>query len=287
LRGHQWEPAEGTIVDVQSRHHEHHYTIDVRTDRGVLVRRTVKHRSPAAYAIGTKVRVEIDQDNEIRFDQNSPGGDPVIATMTMSDQIREASAAFDSPGVGGPNFGGFGSPGGAGFGGAGFGGAGFGGAGFGGVGAGAAGGLAGLIGELAGLRGSFGGVSGETTASVIGPDGQQLPFDASEMSQLTQALMSGDQAARHAAIQRLHQIRAEALGRMSGQQFGSDAIGTGSFDQISSPPSDGSASGFDAFGTDNRGTVEERLAKLQQLLSQGILTQSEYEAQRQRIIDGI
>jgi hypothetical protein len=278
VRGHQWQPAEGTIVDVRSRHHEHHYTIDFRTDSGVLHRRTVKHKSPAAYAIGTRVRVEIDQDNEIRFDPNAPGGDPVIATMTMSDQIREASAAFDRPGVSGPSFGEFGGAGfgGAGFGGAGFGGAGFGGAGFGGAGFGGAG---------------FGGAG--FAASVIGPDGQQLPFDPAEISQLTQAVMSGAQAARHAAIQRLHQIRAEALGRTSGQQFGPGAMdsaggfGSSSFDQISPAMSDGSIADFAAHGTDGRATVEERLAKLQQLLSQGILTESEYETQRQRVIEAI
>jgi hypothetical protein len=35
------------------------------------------------------------------------------------------------------------------------------------------------------------------------------------------------------------------------------------------------------------GTVEERIAELQQLLSKGILTESEYQAQRQRIISRI
>ena len=36
-----------------------------------------------------------------------------------------------------------------------------------------------------------------------------------------------------------------------------------------------------------QGTVQDRLARLQQLLDKGILTESEYQAQRQQIISGI
>jgi hypothetical protein len=287
MRDHQWQPAEGTIVDAQSRHHEHHYTIEVTNSDGLQIQRTIKHRSPSAYPVGARVRVEVSRTNEVRFDPNAPGGDPLIGTMSMSDQIQQASAAFDGPGVGGPDFG-------PSFGTFGSGGTVF------GPGAGASGGIGGIFGDLAG---TFGAMSGGMTAQVIGPGGRQLPFDPAEVSQLTQAIMSGDPAARQAAIQRLHEIRAAALGGMTGQRPDPGAMGPGAgfggssldqgasgfnqggnFDQgasfNSSPASGGS-------GADDHGTVPERLARLQQLLSQGVLTQSEYDTQRQRIIEGI
>jgi hypothetical protein len=45
------------------------------------------------------------------------------------------------------------------------------------------------------------------------------------------------------------------------------------------------AGAFDTSG--GPGAVEERLARLQQLLGKGILTESEYQAQRQQVISGI
>ncbi|HYS33756.1 MAG TPA: SHOCT domain-containing protein, partial [Streptosporangiaceae bacterium] len=45
---------------------------------------------------------------------------------------------------------------------------------------------------------------------------------------------------------------------------------------------------FSAFDTSGgQGSVEERLARLKQLLDKGIVTESEFQAQRQQIINGI
>jgi hypothetical protein len=232
MRGHQWDSAEGTIVDFDSRRHEHTYTIEAWNIRGVHVRGTVRHKSPTAYPVGSTVRIEIDEHNQMRFDPNAPGGDPLIATMSMTDQIAEAAAAFDQPSASrGPDFstldGGRGTVI---------------------VTSGEAtlhlGGTAGRnFASLAGLAGAL----GNTNAQVIGPDGQQVPVDTAEVAQLTHAMLSGDPAAKQAAIERLHQIGAATP----------------------------------------RASAEQRLAALEQLLDKGLLSQAEYESQRQRIIKSI
>jgi hypothetical protein len=249
MHGHQWVPAEGTIIDVESRRHEHIYTIDGLNSRNVNVRGTVKHKSATFYPVGSKVRIEIDEHNQMRFDQNAPGGDPLISTMTMSDQIAEAANAFDRPGSYGPDFGGpAGQPGTV------------------ILTGGSTVGLGGGLPEgLAGFVSTFGGAS----AQVIGPDGSQLPINAQEIAQLTQAVLSGDPAARQAAIQRLHAIRASAMDQFT-SNHGSDAMTYGS----ALPAASGT-------------TAEQRLAALDQLLSKGMLSQAEYETQRQRIIESI
>jgi hypothetical protein len=230
MHGHQWIPAEGTIVDVESRRHEHTYTIDGRNGSNVHVRGTVKHKSPTSYPVGSKVMIEINEHNHMRFDENAPGGDPLIAAMTMSDQIAEASAAFNRPGAQGPNFGSAsGQAGTVIF-----------------AGGTIMGSGGGMPEGLAGFLSAFGGAS----AQVIGPDGSPMSIDPQEIAQLRQAVMSGDPDARQAAIQRLHALRAAA------------------------------APGGPA-------TAEQRLAALDHLLSKGMLSQSEYDSQRQRIIDSI
>ena len=238
MHQHPWVPAEGTIVDFQSKRHEHTYTIDAMNVRGVHVRATVRHKSPTAYPVGSKLRIEIDEHNQMRFDQNAPGGDPLISTMTMSDQIAEAASAFDDPWTRGPEFGRRAS--------------------------------VQIVGGETTIRlgdgglpeglAAFVGALGVSNARVIGPDGGQIPVDADEIAQLTQAVVSGDATARQAAIQRLHQLR--------------DAANT------SSPL----ANTADVSGG---ATVEQRLASLDHLLSKGMLNQSEYETQRQRIIESI
>jgi hypothetical protein len=177
MHGHQWLATEGTITDVEPAHgrHEHHYTIQVRKPDGVLIRRTIKHKDQVAYQVGTKVRAEISDANEIRFDPNYTGEASIISTMDMTDQIRAASEAFDAPGARGPQFGtetnvvfNTSTEGAAAF---------------------------------AGIFGSAG-----ATVSAVGPDGQPLPVDATELSQLALAMFSGDPAAKEAAAERLRQL---------------------------------------------------------------------------------
>lgn len=92
----QWSPAEGVIVDVQNAfgHHEQKYTIEARKLNGPLVSRIVKHKAFPPYDVGTKVKVQISDHDEIRFDPDAPGEAAIIGVMNMSDQIAEASAAF-------------------------------------------------------------------------------------------------------------------------------------------------------------------------------------------------
>lgn len=101
----QWSPAEGVIVDVQNAfgHHERKYTIEVRKPDGPPSSRIVKHKAFPPYDVGTRVKVEISDLNEIRFDPNAPGEAAIIAKMNMSDQIAEASAAFGDHATG-PRF---------------------------------------------------------------------------------------------------------------------------------------------------------------------------------------
>jgi hypothetical protein len=234
MHGQQWYSAEGQVVDVEPArgHHEYNFTIEARKNDGALIRRTIKHKERAPYQVGTRLKIEIsDNNNEIRFDPNYPGDAAVLSTMNMTDQIRDASAAFD--GSAGPSFAsvdGFtvGDPSQAG-------------------------------GASAILLDAFARLHGGPTAQVIGPDGQSLAVDSGEIVQLTQAATSGDPEARRAAIDRLHQIRDAART----QAGGSFSIGV------------------------QKVPVEERLARLQGLLSNGTLTQAEYDARRQQIISEI
>jgi hypothetical protein len=231
MRGH-WEPAEGTIVDVDASRREPTYTIEAWSSRSLHVRATVKHKSPTIYPVGSKVRIELNEHNQMRFDVNAPGGDPLISTMTMSDQIAEAAAAFDRPGAHAPDFGNAtGRPGTV------------------IVSSGAA--TIRFAGDMPQALAGFVNAIGATNARVIGRDGSEVPVDGDEISQLTQAVLAGDPAARQAAVLRLRQISTNPGGAPDGA------------------------------------TAEQRLAALHQLFGKGMLTQSEYESQRQRIIEGI
>ena len=262
---HQWHHTEGTIVDVRPGRHEHHYVIDARNLNGTLIQREVKHRSPQPYPVGSTVRVEISALNEIRFDPYLD--DPLVSTMAMTDQIAEASAAFDRPGAAsGPSFGGLsglGSSGSVSF------------ATYSNTSGAAAGlggppdGMAGVSQGLSGLASAIGAMVGSSTTHIIGPDGRELQVDPAEMQRLTQALMSGDNAERMEAMKQLHRIKAAAMTHVA-NRAASGALGQA-----------------DGAGLTDGGTVEDRLRKLEDLLSKGILTQSEYDAQRQRVIEGI
>ena len=283
---HQWSATQGTIVDVRPGRHEHHYVISARNRNGALIQREVKHRSPQPYSVGSTVRVEVSALNEIRFDPNAPGGDPLMSTMTVADQIAEASAAFDRPGAAsGPSFGrlsGLGAGGGSSFnitfgtyGAA----AGLGASGSGGARLGAGFGetrdaMASLSQGLEGLAGAIGAIVGDAT-HITGPDGQQYQVDQTEIQRLTQALTSGDAVEQMAAKKQLHRIRAAAMAQVVKR------AADGTLGQI------GGAGVAAAGAGPAGGSVEDRLAKLEDLLSKGILTQSEYDTQRQRVIGGI
>jgi hypothetical protein len=239
-RHQQWQPAEGQIIDVEPAHghHEHHFTIDVRKPDGGVFRRTVKHKVAAPYQVGTTVRVEIDQDNEVRFDPNYPGDAAIISTMDMSDQIRAASDDFSN--VSAPSFAavdGF---------------------------SGGAGGFGGTGGEA--FAAFFGGAG--ATAQVIGPDGQPVAVDMSEIMRLTMAVRSSDPQARQEAIDRLRQIGYSA---QQGQG------GAATFISTSSQGSFGSGTGLAGAST------EAKLASLQQLRTNGLLTQEQYDAAVEQI----
>jgi hypothetical protein len=172
MHARQWLATEGTIVDAEPAHgrHEHHYTIEIRKSDGSLIRRQIKHKDQVPYQVGTKIRAEISDTNEIRFDPLYHGGASIISVMDMTDQIRAASEAFDAPGARGPDFGNqtnvvfnSGTDGAAAF---------------------------------AGLLGAAG-----ATVSVIGPDGQPLQVDPAKITPLAQAILSGDPALRESAAE--------------------------------------------------------------------------------------
>ncbi len=274
----QWWPTEGMIVDVESAfgHHEQKYTIEVRKWDGPLIRRVVKYKTFPPYDVGTKVKVQISDGSEVRFDPSLPGEAAIVSTMDLSDQIAEASATFaKSPG--GPKFDSASKPG------------------FGSLnvlrGEGsitfvssststgadgdqlAAGGLA--TGGLAATLSAAMADSSGASIQMIGPDGIQVEVNRAELSELAHVMKSGDPAARKAAIERFHQMRSAALGQASTISGGKDGTAHG----IAHSDPGGQAGGS--------GTVKERLAKLDQLLSEGVLTQSEYDTQRERIISEI
>jgi hypothetical protein len=146
---------------------------------------------------------------------------------------------------------------------------------------------------------------------VIGPGGQELPvhMEPGEISNLARAKSSGDPAARQAAIDRLRELRDHARDRAAQQQaapgtavgepagFSSfqEPAGFSSFQEpagfapVSQPapvsPYSPGTSAFVAFDTSGgQGTKDERIARLQHLLDKGILTESEFGAQRQQIL---
>jgi hypothetical protein len=137
---------------------------------------------------------------------------------------------------------------------------------------------------------------------VTGPGGEELPvhMEPGEISNLARAKSSGDQAARQAAIDRLRELRDHARDRAARQQAAprtavGQPAGFSSFSEpagfapVSQPapaspymPGTSSLGAFDTSG--GQGTKDERIARLQQLLDKGILTDSEFQAQRQQIL---
>ncbi len=204
----QWMPTEGVIVDVQPAHgrHEHHFTIEFRKFDGALIRQVVRHKVQAPYSIGSTVKIQL-KDNEIRFDPNYPGDAAIVDTISMSDQIQQAAAAFDRPGMQGPNFGAFD-----------------------GMGSGTV--------IMGGANvGAFLGALGGPGASVqmLGPDGQPVQFDSSEFARLTQAIMSGSPSEREAAKVRLLELRETMQANAAAGFTGGTMIPPGTVIQHGSP----------------------------------------------------
>ena len=233
----QWMPADGMIVDVASTHghHESKYTLEARAWDDDLIRREVKHKQFPPYTVGSRIKLQVSDDRQIRFDPNYPGDAAIITTMDMTDQIAEASAFFDSAGA---RRSAFDQPG-----------------------------RLPPFGAVGTFRDSPAQLGASGTTHILGPDGQ--PADRPGLRQLLHdATTSDDPAVRQAALDRLHQIRAERAGHMADRA----AAGSGQ-----SPPAEASG----AAG------VAQRLATLQELLNTGALTQSEYESRRQQIISEI
>src|ERR1022692_1440403 len=194
MRGHEyWEPAQGAIVRVETKqphrrsdamHPEHHYVIDVRLSSGSIIRGTAKEKSATARSVGLRVQVEVHpKNNEIRLDPNSSPdvtGGMVNADglVNMADQIRAATAGIAA----------------------------------GGSGIAAMDGLSGAIGAI----GALGALAGQPGVHIIDASGQEVQLGTAqgqELQQLAQAMMSGDPAARQAAVERIRQIKAERAGR--------------------------------------------------------------------------
>ncbi len=262
----QWVPAEGTIVDVANAlgHHEFKYTIEVRNWNRALIRREVKHKWSPPYTVGSRVKVEVSDDSQIRFDARHPGEAAIISTMNMTDQIQEAAAAFDRPGARNSPFGG-------------------------------PGGLMpfGAVGTFSG-QGTHLGASG-TTMRAFGPDGEPLEVDPTELKQLIRDIASGDPAAKLAARDRIQQLKAQRSQQAPSSGSGSGGSaggGSGSGGQVFDQPPPGYSQPAvtdqrPAFGDGDAAGVALRLATLQNLLNTGILTQAEYETRRQQIISEI
>src|ERR1022692_2850979 len=305
MRGHEyWEPAQGAIVRVETKqphrrsdamHPEHHYVIDVRLSSGSIIRGTAKEKSATARSVGLRVQVEVHpKNNEIRLDPNSSPdvtGGMVNADglVNMADQIRAATAGIAA----------------------------------GGSGIAAMDGLSGAIGAI----GALGALAGQPGVHIIDASGQEVQLGTAqgqELQQLAQAMMSGDPAARQAAVERIRQIKAERAGRAApptaaastfdplgpastagtfgqpaqntfgqpvqdaafGQPaqntFGQPAQNTfgqpttpSPYGQVTPPVSFGPPAAFDSLSPGaGEGSAEQRLARLQQLLAKGILTES-------------
>jgi len=303
MAGHKWEPMQAVIIQLRPNvsghgaHREHHYLVRVEGAPGQQHMHWVTEKSEFPRQVGETVAIEVNaKAKEVRLDHarnQAPSG-----VVDMAQQIREGAAAFGSGPAGfagGP--GGFadgpgefpgGVPGAA----------------------GVAGGLAALMAAVA--AGQAG--SAHPAMLVGGQHVQVTDEQRHELAGLAQSMMSGDPATRQAAVARMHELRDQI--RSQAGQPGQPGQGTGQpggfgqqgFDQPGfgqpgfgqqggsgapqfpggapqpAPQPSGSFGSFDTSG--GQGSREQRIAKLQELLDKGILTQSEFEAQRQQILGG-
>jgi hypothetical protein len=285
MLGHKWESAEATILNLRTHpgsghtgghggaaDPEQHYGVEVHLTDGSVIRGLVIDKSQFVHPIGAKVTVEVNtKTHELRLDSRSHA-DASNGVVNMAQQIEDMRSASSGTSTSFTVSGAAGMP--------------------------RAGGLPGLAGVAGaeGIAGLFDAViasqSGGASVHVVGPDGQDIPvaMQDGEVANLAQSILSGDPAAKQAAMERIRQIKDQAQRQAPGglgQPAGFNQPGAfdppGGFIQPDFIPPPAPAA-FGSFDTGmGQGTKHEQLARLQQLLDKGILTESEYEAQRQQV----
>lgn len=299
MLGHKWEPAQGTVVEARSGpttghgigatlHPEQHYVVEVRKPTGGLIRGTVTEKSDFMHAVGATIGVEVhSRTNEIRIDPHARAGS-VRAMIDMAQQVRGSQGTAGAGGM-------------AGLAGA--------------LGAAASGGASphvlGPEGQELPIHTASGEISSLAQAMRSGdPAARQAAIDrlrelrdhARDRASRQQA-GGGPTAARDgfsgsSGPSSFDDIAAPRHRAAPGETFGEPA-GFSSFSEPPAafspasqpaapspyPPTPPSFTSFDTSG--GQGTVEDRLARLRQLLDKGILTESEYQSQRQQIISGL
>ncbi len=297
MLGHKWEPAQGTIVQARSgpasghghgaaSHREHHYVIEVRKPTGEVIRGNVTEKNILAHAVGTTIGVEVhSKTGEVRIDP-SARTDSVRTMVDMAQQMRggqDPAGAGGMPGAGRA----------------------------GGLGASASGGdvlrvlgpdgqelpihmESGEIGKLAEalrsgdpaarqaamerLRELRDRARNRTAHEVAGPKPAAEGFSGS----------SGPGSSDDIGGPGTQATPEDAFGEPAGFSSFHEPAGFSPVGQPAAPgPRAPTPSTFSAFDTSGgQGSVEERLARLKQLLDKGIVTESEFQAQRQQIING-
>jgi hypothetical protein len=295
MLGHKWEKVTARVVGLQGggalpapgsgpsmgMQEPRDYVVEIRKPSGELLRTTVSETGRFMHSLGSPMAIEINfKTGEAKID---PHGMAKLAQEMLRYQPSAAAGIPD-------------------------------------------GGAAGLTGAIAGLVNAIGTTSTVTqSVHVIGPNGQEIPAGAlggEDITGLVHAMMSGDPAAKQAAMERIRQLK-EQISQRAGADAGYRAPGStfdpigpaetfsgpvtapppgqsfapGSFSQFSSPGQYGPANppasfgapmAFDPFGAaTGQGSPEQRIATLQQLLDKGILTESEFQAKRQQIINEI
>ncbi len=124
--GHDWEPAEGTVIDSRitgftavgagsNEMARHEFIVDVRMTDGTMFRTTVEEPRGGKILppdVGAVVRVEVDHKHQkVRFDES----DPSINTKAQWKKMQEAPDSFrqalhEPPGTVSPRFDGDGRP---------------------------------------------------------------------------------------------------------------------------------------------------------------------------------
>ncbi len=303
MLGHKWEPAQGTVIEAHAHHHERRYVIEVRTPTGELIRGNVTEKGGFPHPVGAVVAVEMhSKSGEMRIDPNART-DSIRGMMQVAEQMRaSAGAAGPAGAVGGAaSIAALASA----------------------LGAASQGGAAVHImgpdgqelpvhvnpGDIANLAEAI--RSGDPAARQAAADRlHQLRDQARQRATEAQHQAGGSPApgpegfssssgpSTFDEIGTSRHIAARGTGAFGepvaafGEPAGSFSFGQPAapspYQQVS-PPMPGSTP--DAFGSFNtgagQGTPEQRIAKLKQLLDKGILTESEYEAQRQQVISGI
>ncbi len=272
-------PGSGPIMAAEAYRE---YVVDIRKPDGQDLRATVRDIGGMVYPVGWPVHVEVNfKSGEARLNSHATKklalemmrDRPSAAAgaggvVNVADQIRMQAAEM-------------------------------------------AGGAAG--GWQTGPGGALGAAMGDASMHVVHLGGQQIWLTASQQAEvraLTSAVLSGDPVARQAAKERFQQLKAEfaeqagagftapgsTFGPIGGTFEPPAAFGPptaaqpfAAFDPpiaSGSPAAFGAQNAFDSFGA-GQSTAEERLTKLKQLFDKGILTESEYQAKRQEIINGL